>query len=226
VEVGVNLPDGLFDVGWVSVAWLLYAGAMWWAFRSAPWYKVQGDRSAQHVLFGAALVLILIWNFSATIGGGFSFHFLLMTMITLMFGPQFALMAMTLGLLGVTLNGAAGWAVFGLNALLMGWLPIMLSWWLYKWSYRHLHRNFFVYVFLNGFLAAGVSTVVALFSAAGLMWLAGVYDWQALKYNFLVFVPMLAAPEAFINGFLIAGLVLMKPQWVSTFSDEQYLHGK
>ncbi len=222
----MNLPDGLFSWVWVSSAWFGYLWVMFWAFRTAPWYKVKGDRAAQNVLFGAALVIVLVWSFSATIGGGFSFHFLLMTMMTLMFGPQFALMAMSLGLLGVTLNGSAGWETFGLNALLMGWLPIMLSWWVYKWSYRHLHRNFFVYVFLNGFLAAGVSTVVALFSAAGLMWLAGVYDWQALKYNFLVFIPMLAAPEAFINGFLIASLVLMKPQWVSTFSDEQYLHGK
>lgn len=222
----MNLPDGLLSWGWLAVGWLVFLASMLWALRTAPWYKVKGDRSAQHVLFGMALVIIIIWSFSASIGGGFSFHFLLMTLVTLMFGPQFALMAMTLGLLGVSINGDAGWTTFALNALLMGWIPIMLTWWIYKLAYRYLHRNFFVYVFLNGFLAAGVSTVIAMFVAAGIMWLDGAYDLAELSYNFLPYIPLIAAPEAFLNGFLLAGLVLMKPEWVSTFSDEQYLKGK
>lgn len=222
----MNLPDGLFGWSWALIAWLGYLAAMVWALRTAPWYKVKGDRGAQNVLFGAAVLVVIIWSFSASIGGGFSFHFLLMTVMTLMFGPQFALIAMTLGLLGVSLAGEAGWAAFGLNALLMGWIPIMVTWWIYKVAYRYLHRNFFVYIFMNGFLAAGVSTVLALSVAAALMWVAGVYDFEALKYNFIVFIPMLAAPEAFLNGFLLTALVIMKPEWVSTFSDHDYLHGK
>ncbi len=222
----MNLPDDLLSLGWLVTAWILFLASMLWAWKTAPWYKVKGDRAAQHVLFGMALVIILVWSFSAGIGGGFSFHFLLMTVVTLMFGPQFALMAMTLGLLGVSLNGDAGWISFALNALLMGWIPIMLTWWIYELAYRYLHRNFFVYVFLNGFLAAGISTVVAMFAVAAVLWLDGVYDMTALSYNFLPYIPLIAAPEAFLNGFLLAGLVLMKPEWVSTFSDEQYLNGK
>lgn len=222
----MNLPDDLLSLGWLVVAWILFLASMLWAWRTAPWYKVKGDRTAQHVLFGMALVIILVWSFSASIGGGFSFHFLLMTVTTLMFGPQFALMAMTLALLGVSLNGDAGWMSFALNALLMGWIPIMLTWWIYKLAYRYLHRNFFVYIFLNGFLAAGVSTVLAMFAVAAVLWLDGVHDMVALSYSFLPYIPLIAAPEAFLNGFLLAGLVLMKPEWVSTFSDEQYLNGQ
>lgn len=222
----MNLPDDLLSLGWLVVAWILFLASMLWAWKTAPWYKVKGDRAAQHVLFGMALVIILVWSFSAGIGGGFSFHFLLMTVVTLMFGPQFALMAMTLGLLGVSINGDAGWMSFALNALLMGWIPIMLTWWIYGLAYRYLHRNFFVYVFLNGFLAAGISTVVAMFAVTAVLWLDGVYDMTELSYNFLPYIPLIAAPEAFLNGFLLAGLVLMKPEWVSTFSDEQYLNGK
>jgi uncharacterized membrane protein len=37
---------------------------------------------------------------------------------------------------------------------------------------------------------------------------------------------MMMGPEAFVNGFLITILVMNKVEWVSTFTDEQYLHGK
>jgi uncharacterized membrane protein len=222
----MNFPDGLLGIGWVSFGLFVYAISMVWALRTAPWYKVKADRGAQHVLLGAALLIVLLWNFSASIGDGFSFHFLFMTVATLMFGPQFALMAMSLGLLGVTLNGEAGWMSFGINAMLMGWLPIMVTWWMYKLAYRYLDKNFFVYTFLNGFLAAGIGSVMALMLAAGIMLASGAYVLEDLQYNFLPFIPMIAAPEAFLNGFVIAGLVLMKPEWVSTFHDHLYLNGK
>lgn len=222
----MNFPDGLLSIEWTLTGWVLYLMVIIWAIKTAPWHKVKGDKNAQHVWFGAAFLVILLWSMSASIGGGFSFHFLLMTTITLMFGPQFALIAMTLGLLGVTLNGEAGWEAFGLNALLMGWIPIVLTWWIYKLAYRYLDRNFFVYVFLNGFLAAGLGSLLALLSAAGVMYWGGAYDYEALQYNFLIFIPMLVAPEAFLNGFIIASLVLMKPEWVTSFSDADYLKGK
>lgn len=222
----MNLPDGLLGVGWIALGWLAYIMALGWALWTAPWYKVKGDRSAQNVLFAAALVIILIWSLSASIGGGFSFHFLLMTVVTLMFGPQFAIIAMTLGLLGVSFSGEAGWMSFGINAMLMGWIPIVITWWIYKVAYRYLDRNFFVYVFLNGFLAAGIGALVAMLSAALVMGLSGAYTLEQLNYSFLPYIPLIAAPEAFLNGFIIAGLVLMKPEWVSTFSDADYLKGK
>ena len=59
-----------------------------------------------------------------------------------------------------------------------------------------------------------------------LAWDGGAYTLDELHYSFLPYIPMIAAPEAFLNGFIIAGLVLMKPEWVSTFSDEDYLKGK
>lgn len=222
----MNFPDDLLGSSWAIMGWIVYLVVMLWAVKTAPWHKVKGDKRAQHVWFGMAFVVVLLWSLSASIGGGFSFHFLLMTTVTLMFGPQFALMTMTLGLLGITLNGEAGWGVFGLNALLMGWIPIMLTWWIYKLAYRYLDRNFFVYVFLNGFLAAGLGALLSMLSAAAIMYWAGAYNYEQLSYNFLMFIPMLVVPEAFLNGFIMTSLVLMKPEWVATFSDADYLKGK
>jgi uncharacterized membrane protein len=58
-----------------------------------------------------------------------------------------------------------------------------------------------------------------------LVW-GDVISWLKLSYQFLPLLPMMMGPEAFVNGFLITILVMNKVEWVSTFTDEQYLHGK
>lgn len=222
----MNLPDGLLGMGWAIFGALAYLLMLGWALFTAPWTKVKGDIGAQSVFMVAVLVIVVLWQLSASINPGISFHFLLMTVFTLMFGPQFAILAMSLALLFVTFNGDAGWTMFGLNALIMGWIPIMLTWWLYKLAYRFLDRNFFVYVFLNGFFAAGFGALVSLVIAGLVMLFGGAYTADYLAYNFFPFIPLVAAPEAFLNGFIIAALVVMKPEWVATFSDVDYLKGK
>lgn len=222
----MNLPDGLLGMGWAIFGGLAYLIMLAWSLVTAPWSKVKGDIAAQSVFLGAVLVIVLMWQLSASINPGISFHFLLMTVFTLMFGPQFAILAMSLALLLVTFNGDAGWTMFGLNALIMGWIPIMLTWWCYKLAYRFLDRNFFVYIFLNGFFAAGFGALMTLVIAGLVMLTSGAYTADYLAYNFFPFIPLVAAPEAFLNGFILAALVLMKPEWVSTFSDVDYLKGK
>jgi uncharacterized membrane protein len=32
--------------------------------------------------------------------------------------------------------------------------------------------------------------------------------------------------EAFFSGMLITGMILFRPEWVMTFDDKRYLHGK
>lgn len=221
----MNMTEYL-GIGWVSFGLFLYALAMYWAFKTAPWYKVKGDRTAQNVLFGVSLVIVFIWALSASIGEGFSFHFLFMTVATLMFGPQFALMAMTLALLTITIKGDVAWTAFGVNAMLMGWLPIMITWWIYKIAYRFLDKNFFVYVFLNGFLAGSIGILVVFGLASIVLLTSGVATFEDLQYSLFPFLPLVIVPEGFLNGFVIAVLVVMKPEWVSTFHDDLYLKDK
>lgn len=218
----MNFADGLLGIGWISFGWLIFVLALAWAIKSAPWYKVQGDWGALNVWLLVVVLLAASWSLGASIGDGFSFHFLFMAVVTLMFGPQFAFLAMSVALLIVSVLGKAGLTVYGLNAMVMGWVPIMIAWWIYKLSYRYLAKNFFVYVLLNGFFAAGVGVLVALMLATGIMLSSGAYTFADLKYNFLPFVPLIALPEGFLNGFIIAGLIMMRPQWIATFHDDLY----
>ncbi len=222
----MNLHDEGFSLVWIIGGWIGLLVAMIWAVKTAPWYKIKEDRSAQHVLLGASVVFFLVWSFSASIGPGLTFHFLFMTIAALMFGAPFALMTAFLATLGITIAGSAGWQVMGINFLIMGWIPIMLSWWIAKLSYRFLDRNFFVFVLFNGFFAAALSMFVVLMVAAGVMWLNEIHSAEVLRQSFMPYIPLIIMPEGFITGMVMSALIMAKPHWVSCFTDEQFLKGK
>ncbi len=222
----MNLQDDGFSLVWIVGGWIGLLIALIWAVKTAPWYKIREDKSAQHVLLGASVVFFLVWNFSASIGAGLTFHFLFMTIATLMFGAPFALMTAFLATVGITLVGSAGWQVLGLNFLIMGWIPIMLSWWIAKLAYRFLDRNFFVFVLLNGFFAAAFSMFIVLMVATGVMWLSGVQAPDVLMQSFIPYIPLIIIPEGFITGMVMGALIMVKPHWISCFTDEQFLKGK
>jgi uncharacterized membrane protein len=213
--VGLNLP-------WMVGSLLIWAALLIWALRTAPWYKVNGDRGAQNVLLGAALVVFVVWQFGAQLDNGLGFHFLLMTTLTLLFGPQFALMAVSLAMAGVTFQQDLGWLAFGMNAVLMGAVPIFITWWMARWAYRFLDHNFFVFVFFNGFLSAAVGSLLSLGLVATVMYAAEVHSLSALKQSFIPYIPLLVVPEGFLNGMLMTAFVLFKPEWVSSFNDREY----
>jgi uncharacterized membrane protein len=222
----MNLMEGILSPIWLYSADAIFIVLMAWALWRAPWFKVVKDGGAQGVFFGCVVILMLLWSLTAGVVEGLKFHLLAMTLVTLMFGPQFAFMAGALALLGVTLNGKSGWETFALNWVLMVLIPVLITHGLYLLSRRWLARHFFVYVLVNGFLAAAASMVVVVLLIALILMLNDVYAWMKIANEFLVFLPMMLAPEAFLNGFVLTILVVNKPQWLASFSDEDYLKGK
>jgi len=218
----MNLSAEGLGLPWLVGSLLIWAGLLIWAFKTAPWYKVTEDRSAQNVLLGATLIVLLVWQFGASIGMGITFHLLLMTTMTLMFGPQFAFIGMSLALIGVTFESDLGYLGLGINAVLMGVVPIFITWWMARWAFYKLDRNFFVFVFFNAFLSGAVGVVVSLSLAATVLYAAEVHTAETLKQSFLPFVPLMATPEGFINGMLMTAFILFKPHWVSSFNDKDY----
>jgi len=88
---------------------------------------------------------------------------------------------------------------------------------------RRLPLNFFVFVFINAFLAAGLSNVLVGLVTALLMLGSGVYDLEALSYGYLAYLPLMLFPEGVINGSLISIFVAYRPHWVASFDDALYL---
>lgn len=203
----------------------LFALMMIIATHTAPWYKIR-DSQALHVFLGAVVSLMLLWTLRASVEPGFNFHFLGATVLTLMFGWQFALFGICLIVAATALNGHTEWSVISWNSLLMGAIPIAITHFILRLAQRRLPHNYFIYIFLNAFIAAGISSLAVAISAYGLYRFSGIYPPHLLNHQYLPFMLLIALPEATLNGMLMTGTVIYKPHWVSSFHDRWYLHKK
>ncbi len=221
-----------FSFTWQLLGWITTLAVLLRVLSTAAWHKLKGDSQAQHVFVGVTFILVLVWL--AEVGGvlGLSFHLLLLTTVTMMFGFQFALLSGLLALLFkylvvlFLLNEPEMIVNFGLEFMFLVLLPVWSSWALARLGYQMLAKNFFVFIFFNGFVVAFVGIVLSLFSLSLLYFWSGVYSVTMLDAKLLPFIPLLAFPEAFINTLLLALLVILKPQWISCFDDNTYLKGK
>lgn len=221
----MDIPAGLFPGSYLWGTAVIYVLFLCLALVTAPWSKVIGNE-ASHVYFGAIFMLILFWLLRGGIQPGLDYHLLGVTLLCLMFEWQFALFAVSIVLAVTTWKGPAGWEAFGINALTMGVVPILFTRAFLYVCQRRLPHNFFVYIFINAFLAGALSMLLAGLSSAFIQHLAGVQPADAIGNNFLLILPMLMFGEGFLNGAVITLAVAYKPRWVATFHDRWYLQGK
>ena len=221
----MDIPAGLLPAGILWGAALLYGLLLAGALLTAPWSKL-ADNEASHVYFAAVAIVAVLWTLRAGIAPGHNYHLLGVTSLCLMFDWQFALLAVSLVLLVTTWQGPAGWEAFALNALVMGGLPVLFTRVLLYASQRWLTHNFFIYVFLNAFLAGALGILLCGLAAAAILTLAPGDSVNRSGGSYLLFIPMLMFGEGFLNGMAMTLLVAYRPRWVSTFHDRWYLNGK
>jgi uncharacterized membrane protein len=221
----MDIPAGLLPGSYLLSAAVLYAVLLLLALLTAPWSKIR-DSEAQQVYFGAMVMVLLLWIMHGGIQPGLDYHLLGVTGLTLLFEWQFALFAVSLLLAVTTWQGAAGWDAFGVNALVMGVVPIVLTRVLLYACQRWLPHNFFIYVFINAFLAGALSILLAGLVSGLVQQLAAVHPGNTLVDNFLMILPMLMFGEGFLNGAALSLAVAYRPAWVATFHDRWYLQGK
>jgi uncharacterized membrane protein len=204
---------------------IVYVLALIGALRIAPWRKFR-DAEQLHVFLGAVVALLLLWHMQVEVQPGLAFHLLGLTAVTLMFGWSLAIIAATLALAAVSANTGGAWESFAVNAMIGGVVPITLTQVLLILIRWYLPKQFFVYVLANGFLTGGFVGVVSAYLTTWLLVTSGAYSFEELDRTFLPFFPLMFLPEAFLNGWVMTVLVAFRPQWVYSFSDEQYLKGK
>lgn len=172
------------------------------------------------------VLLTVIWSMKAGVKPGLGLHLLGATVFTLSFGPALAFVGLSLITLGVTLNGAAGIFALAINALLLAGVGVGLSHGFYRLLVGLLPKNFFVYIFINGFLGAaltvlGVGGVISL-----LLGIAEAYAWDYLLSEYLPYFLLLGFAEAWLSGMVLTLFVVYRPGWVATFDDAHYLADK
>lgn len=222
----MNFPDDLLPSSLVFIAHLVWALVLIGACWRAPWSQLRHSHR-QHVFLGAIVALLLLWNFNAGVTPGLGFHFLGVTVFTLMFGWSLGVIGISLVILGVTLNGIGGLEAMSINALLLGVLPVSVSYAIYGLVHRHLPRNVyiyvFIYIFLCGFLAAIVAAGAAVLAIVGVLVMTDTYTLARITQEYLPFLPLYLFPEGLLNGMLTTVFTVLRPHWLMTFDEESYL---
>ena len=202
-----------------------YAAIMWRALRTAPWWQLY--QPGRLPLFAMGVTgLAVLWSLNAGVSPGLSLHYLAVTTVTLMFGWQFALLAVAFALLPVALFTGQDWASLPLAALLSGVLPVLVSYGVLRLVERTLPPHPFIYIYLCAFAGAALAILASMLAVGGLIYALEVYPASKITSEYLVYLPLLVLPEAILNGIMVTAMVMLKPQWLCTWSDERYLHGR
>lgn len=220
----MNFPDLLLPD---AVAWSLGLVAVFVlgnCLLHAPWRRLaEADRL--NLWLAGCVVLMLMWSIKSGIKPGLNFHLLGATVMTLMFGPRLAMVGLAVVLLGVTLAGAAGWTSLGPNFLLMAALPALFSYLLFSQAHHKLPTHVFVYIFVDGFINAGLAMLLCGLAASALLVAGGVYSADYIGQNYLPYFILMGWSEALLTGMAVTLMVVYRPQWLSTFNDGQYVKG-
>lgn len=221
----MNLPDNLLGDEWYWAAWLVWILFFARSLLRAPWARLK-DSDQLNVWLGMVVLLTVVWSLKAGVKPGLALHLLGATVFTLSFGPHLAFVGLSLVMLGITLNGAAGGFAYALNALLLGGVGVALSQRLYSIFSAALPKHFFVYIFANGFLGAALTVFGIGLVSSSFLALADVYDWEYLASEYLPYFLLLGFSEAWLSGMVMTLFVIYRPAWVLTFDDSHYLSGK
>lgn len=221
----MNLPNALLPYEWVMAGNVLFLGTMGYLLKTISWEPLK-ENYKQHVWLGLAVTLMLIWSIKTGVRPGLNFHMLGASLLTLMFGARLAILNLVCVLLGVTLAGMSGWDSFAWNAILMAILPATFTAFLFRLVDQKLPNHFFIYIFANAFLGAGIAIFLVGSMLCLLFIASGVYSAHYLWDNYLPYYILMAWSEGFTTGMATTVLVVYRPQWVSTFDDLRYIKNK
>ena len=221
----MDILNGVLPEYLIIVADTVFVIVLLYAVLTAPWYKII-DSESSHVFLGATLFTVLIWLVRSDVVNGINFHLLMTSTLYLMFEWQFALFAIVIVHIGMYFYDAIPLQMIPINVLMLGCVPIFITLTLLQFARRKLAHNFFVYVFVNCFFAAGISMIsVALLTVSLYYIFANAEIYRQLQ-SFLPFTLMISIPEAALNGIIMSGLIAYRPKWIATFHDSTYIDGK
>lgn len=222
----MNLPASLFTEDWLWLTNFIFAFFLYRAARGAPWRTVLKNGPMVNALVGLVIGAFVFWQFNAGIRPGFNFHILGSTLFVLMFGWQVATVAITLVMLATWLRTDVGLITLGVNGLLMIAIPVLFSEWLLRFSKRHLPKNLFLFVLLDGFVCAALGIMLNVLATTLLLLQLSHYTWGEIQHHYLVATPIIMLTEAFTTGMMITAFTVFQPEAVLNFSDEEYVNGK
>lgn len=207
---------------WAIAGAVLYIAILAVALRHAAWWRLRNQQDL-NVLLVASLSVFFIWMMEAGFSETLTLHLLGATVLTLMFGYAFALLGISLVIIGSTVFHGGSLVSLPWQGLLLGVLPVTISYTLFRFVDRHLPNNFFIYIFVCAFFGAALTMATVILATSAVHYLSGEFTFDYLQYNYFRYSLLLMFPEAFISGMLMSIFVAFRPEWVSTFDDARYL---
>ena len=202
----------------------------WLLFWLVPLYGLTLDKKLWQLvqqpqimrLFGVAGVcLLLLWQVKAQLPGGPALHFIGITAATLVLGLRLSLWLIPAILFTNALASAlvAPAQQLTMQQLLLDWsvfsVLALQSYLQLGWINRQFGQHIFVYIFLAAFAGAAFCTLTFILLQSVLFSLS---TTQATELSVhLTLAPLLALPEAILNGMAITLLLVYRPQWVATY---------
>lgn len=220
--VRMELVPGILSAAtaWVGVA--LYAAGLLAALWRMPWYWLRRDQVFS-VFAGVTVATLVLWQVRASFEDGPTVHLLGATFLTLAFGWQLAILAMSIVLAATTLAAGAGWQAVGANGTVLVLLGVGISYACARASERWLPAHLFVYIFAAGFFGAAVTVVLVSLGAAAFMLASAVMPPDRVTGHYLPIAMLLLFPEAFLTGAMTTLAVVYRPDWMVSFKDSRYL---
>jgi uncharacterized membrane protein len=224
--IGLHIPVAMIPLELLWFSNILFAIILLFAAKNCDFKKFLKNTPNQHVYFGAMVILFLLWGIKAGISPGLGFHHLGATLFTLMFGWPLAIFGLGIIMFASMLTQHNEWLSLGLNGCLSIVIPVFTSYAILKLSQKTLPDNFFIYIFVAAFFAAGIAVAASRLASIVVLSLVSAYPDTRLIEESLLLTPLFMFPEMFITGMLVSIFVVYKPQWMITFDDERYIKGK
>lgn len=184
--------------------------------------RLLANNKAQHSMFACLLGLSVLWSFHTQLHPGLDINFLGLAAVTLMLGFRLAIVVSTIAFVATHFFMGYSTELIAVKLLLSTYLPILVIYGVFMWSFHKLPRNPFIYIFVCGFLAGAISIGMKLALLSSYYVLDDIYTWQMVFDKYLVITPLLLFPEAMFNGVIITMFLVYAPSWLYTYQDKFY----
>ncbi len=207
----------------VAAAGLVFVLA--WVLRGMTWEELFVPGRVQHALIAVAL-LAGIWSMRPETVDGLAMHFLGATVTTLIFGWRLAVLMLAVVVVILGGLGLVEPLMIPFIILVSGVLPVLTTWGLLRLSEQRLPPHMFIYLYVVGFFGGALSVLVVMVANSLLFGLFTPLAWDLVLSEYLRYTMLLVLPEGVLNGMIITGLVMFRPEWVATYSDARYVDGR
>ena len=218
----MTLPSELLPLWLMLSAWPVFVAVVGWHLIGAPWRLLRLNGLSP--LFGCACgLLAALWWMRISAHPGLELHLLGLTSMVLLFGWRLAMVGGSIALCMLAGAGIHDWAALGVNGLIGVVMPVLLAERLHDLIYRRLPRHYFIYLMVAAHFSSMLVMAAVALSGGLILLLLGAQPWARVGGEYFLFLPLLMLPEGFLNGALLTMLTLLRPEWVRSFDDRDYI---